>query len=50
MEAHMPVITGQRSHKTDTVDRADANQAGATFGNVGDGLVRDEPARVDVVA
>jgi superfamily II DNA helicase RecQ len=40
MEVDIRAMTKQRNHKTQTVNRAYANQTGATFGNVWDGLVR----------
>ena len=40
MEENIRAMTRQRNHKTQTVNRAYANQTGATFGNVWDGLIR----------
>lgn len=40
LEADIQILTKQRNHKTRTVNRAYANQTGATFGNVWDGLIR----------
>lgn len=40
IEDNIRIMTRQRNHKTRTVNRAYANQTGATFGNVWDGLVR----------
>ncbi|KAJ9629274.1 hypothetical protein H2203_001644 [Taxawa tesnikishii (nom. ined.)] len=40
MEEDIRAMTRQRNHKTRTVNRAYANQTGATFGNVWDGLIR----------
>lgn len=40
MEENIRAITRQRNHKTQTVNRAYANQTGAAFGNVWDGLIR----------
>ncbi|KAK0847016.1 hypothetical protein LTR03_006526 [Friedmanniomyces endolithicus] len=40
MEETITTMTKQRNHETQTVNRAYANQAGASFGNVWDGLIR----------
>lgn len=40
MDADIRAMTRQRNHKTTTVNRAYANQAGSSFANVWDGLVR----------
>ena len=40
MDEDIRAMTKQRNHKTRTVNRAYANQIGATFGNVFDGLIR----------
>jgi superfamily II DNA helicase RecQ len=40
MEDDIRAMTKQRNHKTQTVNRAYANQTGAAFGNVWDGLIR----------
>ena len=40
LEPDIQVLTKQRNHKTRTVNRAYANQTGAAFGNVWDGLIR----------
>lgn len=40
LEQDIQALTKQRNHKTRTVNRAYANQTGATFGNVWDGLIR----------
>lgn len=40
IDADVRAMTKQRNHKTRTVNRAYANQTGASFGNVFDGLVR----------
>ena len=40
MEDDVRAMTRQRNHKTQTVNRAYANQTGAAFGNVWDGLIR----------
>ncbi|KAK0862323.1 hypothetical protein LTR87_016636, partial [Friedmanniomyces endolithicus] len=40
MEADIRIMTKQRNHKTQIVNRAYANQTGAIFGNVWDGLIR----------
>ena len=39
-EDDIRIMTRQRNHKTQTVNRAYANQTGASFGNVWDGLIR----------
>ncbi|KAK1076625.1 hypothetical protein LTR33_008780, partial [Friedmanniomyces endolithicus] len=40
MDDTIKTMTKQRNQKTQTVNRADANQTGASFGNVWDGLIR----------
>ncbi|KAK6439524.1 hypothetical protein LTR95_004275 [Oleoguttula sp. CCFEE 5521] len=40
IEEDIRIMTRQRNHKTQTVNRAYANQTGASFGNVWDGLIR----------
>ncbi|KAK5674103.1 hypothetical protein LTS10_013148 [Elasticomyces elasticus] len=40
MEDDVRAMTRKRNHKTQTVNRAYANQTGAAFGNVWDGLIR----------
>ena len=40
MEDDIRILTKMRNHKTRTVNRAYANQTGANFGNVWDGLIR----------
>lgn len=40
MEEDIRAMTKQRNHKTRTVNRAYANQTGASFGNIFDGLIR----------
>lgn len=40
MEDDIRILTRMRNHKVGTANRAYANQQGATFGNVWDGLVR----------
>ena len=40
MDDAIKTMTKQRNHKTQTVNRAYANQTGASFGNVWDGLIR----------
>ncbi|TKA60112.1 hypothetical protein B0A55_12260 [Friedmanniomyces simplex] len=40
MEDDVRVMTRQRIHKTQTVNRANANHTGEAFGNVWDGLIR----------
>ena len=40
MEDDIRLLTKQRNHKTRTVNRAYANQTGATFDNIWDGLIR----------
>ncbi|KAK0773172.1 hypothetical protein LTR75_017205 [Friedmanniomyces endolithicus] len=40
MDDTIRAMTKQRNHKTQTVNRAYANQTGASFGNVWDGLIR----------
>ena len=40
IEDDIRILTKMRNHKTRTVNRAYANQTGANFGNVWDGLIR----------
>ncbi|KAK0246539.1 hypothetical protein LTS09_018316, partial [Friedmanniomyces endolithicus] len=40
VDDNIRIMTGQRNHKTHTVNRAYANQIGAAYGNVWDGLIR----------
>ncbi|OQN95085.1 hypothetical protein B0A48_18821 [Cryoendolithus antarcticus] len=40
IEEDIRIMTRQRNHKTQTVNRAYVNQTGASFGNVWDGLIR----------
>ncbi|KAK0303020.1 hypothetical protein LTR82_017684 [Friedmanniomyces endolithicus] len=40
VDDNIRIMTGQRNHKTQTVNRAYANQIGAAYGNVWDGLIR----------
>lgn len=40
MDEDIRAMIEQRNHKTRTVNRAYANQIGAAFGNVFDGLIR----------
>ncbi|KAK0258860.1 hypothetical protein LTR35_018130 [Friedmanniomyces endolithicus] len=40
VDDNIRIMTRQRNHKTQTVNRAYANQIGAAYGNVWDGLIR----------
>ena len=40
LEQDIRILTKMRNHKTRTANRVYANQSGANFGNVWDGLIR----------